>query len=72
VLDVIKIGGQDAAVQAARNYRTLRSLGITVRKTIDTQIGTCFAVGSLPVLCCDRDFDPFLARMGPMTIGQLP
>ena len=60
VLDVIKIGGQDVIVQAARNYRTLRSLGITVRKTIDTLIATRCIVNGLPLLYSDRDFDPFV------------
>jgi hypothetical protein len=30
----------DIAVQAAKNFRFLRSRGITVRKTIDTLIAT--------------------------------
>ncbi|MCA1662565.1 MAG: PIN domain nuclease [Novosphingobium sp.] len=37
---IIEIGGSEIAVQAARNYRRLRSLGITARKTIDTLIAT--------------------------------
>jgi hypothetical protein len=32
--------GQDIASQAPRNFRALRSLGVTVRKTIDTAIAT--------------------------------
>jgi predicted nucleic acid-binding protein len=35
-LEIVNLGGQDIAIQAARNFRLLRSLGITVRKTIDT------------------------------------
>lgn len=31
-LDVVDIGGQDLALQAARNYRALRERGITIRK----------------------------------------
>jgi hypothetical protein len=31
-LDQIEIGGRDIAIQAARNFRTLRGKGITVRK----------------------------------------
>lgn len=38
--DAIEIGGRDIAVQAARNFRALRALGVTVRKTIDTLIAT--------------------------------
>jgi len=29
----VDVGGHDVAVQAARHYRTLRALGVTVRKT---------------------------------------
>ncbi len=35
-LDMVAIGGVDIAIDAARNFRSLRELGITVRKTIDT------------------------------------
>ena len=33
---VVELGGQEIAIQAARNFRALRNLGVTVRKTIDT------------------------------------
>ena len=39
-LTVVTLGGADTAVEAARNFRRLRALGITVRKTIDTVIAT--------------------------------
>ena len=39
-LDAVDIGGQDIAIQSARNYRALRERGITIRKTIDTLIAT--------------------------------
>lgn len=39
-LTVVPIGGRDIAVQAARNFRTLRLAGYTVRKTIDSLIAT--------------------------------
>jgi hypothetical protein len=35
-LTVVELGGQEIAIQAARNFRALRRLGVTVRKTIDT------------------------------------
>lgn len=61
---VIHIGGEDIAVQAARNFRTLRTLGVTVRKTIDTLIATrCIADGHA-LLYSDRDFDPFVQYLG--------
>ena len=38
-LPVIPLVGPEIAIQAARNFRYLRAQGVTVRKTIDTQIG---------------------------------
>lgn len=63
-LDVIEIGGREVAVQAARNYRALRAAGITVRKTIDTLIATRCIMDGVPLLYSDRDFDPFVGRLG--------
>lgn len=61
---VIDIGGRDIAIQAARNFRRLRTLGVTVRKTIDTLIATrCIADGHA-LLYSDRDFDPFVQHLG--------
>lgn len=63
-LMVIDIGGPDIAIQAARNHRVLRSIGVTVRKTIDTLIATrCIASGH-KLLYNDRDFDPFVLHLG--------
>jgi predicted nucleic acid-binding protein len=39
-LMVVELGGQEIAIQAAKNFRALRKLGVTVRKTIDTVIAT--------------------------------
>lgn len=61
---VIKIGGEDVAVQAARNYRHLRGLGVTVRKTIDTLIATRCIMDGHRLLYSDRDFDPFVEHLG--------
>ncbi|MDI1296321.1 MAG: PIN domain nuclease [bacterium] len=63
-LDCITIGGEVVAVDAARHFRQLRALGITVRKTIDTLIATrCIRDGHV-LLYSDRDFDPFVAHLG--------
>ena len=43
------------AIQAAVNYRTLRALGITVRKTIDLLIGTFCIENGLPLLHADQE-----------------
>jgi predicted nucleic acid-binding protein len=63
-LEPITIGGQDIAEQAARNFRTLRAKGVTVRKTIDTLIATRCIEEGLPLLYSDRDFDPFVEHLG--------
>jgi hypothetical protein len=56
--------GQNMAIQAAKNFRVLRSLGITVRKIIDTVIATRCIESGLPLLYSDRDFDPFVEHLG--------
>ncbi|WP_310446360.1 PIN domain nuclease [Thiobacillus sp.] len=63
-LVVVDLAGQAMAIQAAKNFRTLRSLGITVRKTIDTVIATRCIESGLPLLYSDRDFDPFVEHLG--------
>ena len=63
-LSVIDIGGEDIAVQAARNFRALRARGVTVRKTIDTMIATRCIVDGHALLYSDRDFDPFVQHLG--------
>ena len=59
----VDVGGHDVAVQAARHYRTLRALGVTVRKTIDTVIATQCIVSGYTLLHSDRDFEPFVAHL---------
>lgn len=63
-LDVVDIGGQDLALQAARNYRALRERGITIRKTIDTLIATRCIESDYALLYSDRDFEPFVEHLG--------
>ncbi len=63
-LQPITIGGVDIAVRAARNFRSLRRSGVTVRKTIDCLIATRCIVDGFALLYCDRDFDPFVERLG--------
>ena len=69
-LTVIDIAGQDIAVQAARNFRTLRSHGVTVRKTIDTLIATRCIEDGHALLYSDRDFDPFVEHMDLQSVLQ--
>lgn len=63
-LSVVSLVGPDIAVQAARNYRTLRARGVTIRKTIDTLIATFCIENSISLLFSDRDFDPFVDHLG--------
>ena len=63
-LSLVEICGRDIAIEAARNYRTLRGLGVTVRKTIDTLIATRCIEDQYPLLYSDRDFDPFVEHLG--------
>lgn len=55
--NVVVIGGKSVALQAATNYRFLRSKAITVRGTIDLMIGTWCIMTGVPLLHADRDFD---------------
>lgn len=61
---MIEIAGPDVAVQSARNFRRLRSLGVTVRKTIDCLIATRCIESGHALLFSDRDFDPFIDHLG--------
>jgi predicted nucleic acid-binding protein len=62
--EVFEPGGKELAVAAARNFRTLRQRGRTVRKTIDCLIPTfCLRHGHL-LLHRDRDFDHFEQILG--------
>ena len=61
--NVIDLGGKDIAIRAAKNFRTLRALGVTVRKTVDTIIATCCIDNDYLLLYSDRDFDPFVEHL---------
>jgi predicted nucleic acid-binding protein len=63
-LSVVELGGQEIAIQAARNFRALRTFGVTVRKTIDTVIATRCIAGDYELLHNERDFEPFVAYLG--------
>jgi hypothetical protein len=60
--------GHQVAIRSAENYRLLRMKGITVRKTIDVMIGTFCILNQLPLLHCDRDFDPMEKWLGLSTV----
>lgn len=62
--DVVPMLGDIIAAQAARNYRTLRAKGITIRKTPDLIIGTYCIEHHHMLLHDDRDFDPMREHLG--------
>ena len=63
-LPIVTLAGADVAIQAARNFRQLRSLGVTVRKTIDTVIATHCIENGIALLYSDRNFEPFVEHLG--------
>jgi predicted nucleic acid-binding protein len=63
-LRVFNLAGSNMAIRAAENFRELRKLGITVRKTIDTIIATFCIHHGHSLLFSDRDFDPFVEHLG--------
>jgi predicted nucleic acid-binding protein len=63
-LMVVELGGQEIAIQAAKNFRELRARGVTVRKTIATVIATRCIESGYDLLHSDRDFDAFARYLG--------
>jgi predicted nucleic acid-binding protein len=68
-LSVVDLGGEEIAIQAARNFRELRRRGVTVRKTIDSIIATRCIESGFDLLHDDRDFDPFAKYLGLRTVN---
>ena len=67
-LMVVELGGKEIAIQAAKNFRALRRLGVTLRKTIDTVIATRCIEDGYDLLHADRGFDPFVKYLGLRTV----
>ena len=62
--EIIELHEAGLAVEAARNYRLLRSAGRTVRTTIDLVIATHCIRNRHSLLHRDRDFDAFEELLG--------
>jgi predicted nucleic acid-binding protein len=62
--EMVNIVDSQTAIQAAKNFRALRTKGITVRKTVDTLIATCCLQKGHILLHSDRDFEPFATHLG--------
>jgi predicted nucleic acid-binding protein len=69
-LELVTLSGQDVAAAAARNFRKLRSMGITVRGTIDLVLATRCIVSGYRLLHSDRDFDAFEKHLGLKCVGS--
>lgn len=63
-LTVVNVAGVEIALRAADNHRTLRTLGITPRGTVDTLVATRCIEEDWPLLTSDRDFRPFAEHLG--------
>ncbi len=65
---VVSLVGADIAQAAARNYRHLRSLGVTLRTGFDLLIATFCIEHGHHLLHDDRDFQPMAEHLGLKTI----
>lgn len=63
---IVPLLDANLAPRAARNYRTLRELGITIRKTVDVIVGTFCIENHHSLLHDDRDFAPMEEHLGLM------
>jgi predicted nucleic acid-binding protein len=63
---VVPLLTPDLASSAARNYRRLRALGVTMRKTADLIIGTFCIERGHRLLHADQDFEPMQRHLGLM------
>ena len=67
-LEVFSTGGSEMAIAAAQNFRTLKAIGITIRKTIDCWIATFCLLNGHALVHNDRDYEPFEAILGLQVI----
>jgi predicted nucleic acid-binding protein len=62
--EVVPLLDAHLAPRAAKNYRRLRDMGITIRKTNDIIIGTFCIERGCSLLHDDRDFAPMERHLG--------
>ena len=65
--DVVEMLGRERAISAASKYRSLRKTGTTVRKTNDVIIASYCIDEKVPLLFSDKDFEPFVEKLGLLT-----
>lgn len=61
---IYQIMTPELALSGADNYRALRKMGVTVRKSVDNWIATFCIENQLPLLFSDNDFNPFVRHLG--------
>lgn len=62
-LDCIQLGGKKLAINAAFNFRFLRSKGITIRKTVDMLIASWCIEHKVVLLHNDKDFEQIATHL---------
>jgi predicted nucleic acid-binding protein len=67
-LDRFEMFGAGMPEKCAKNYRSLRKQGFTIRKTTDVIIATFCIEHSIPLLFTDRDFLPFVNHLGLLSV----
>jgi predicted nucleic acid-binding protein len=63
-LDLVVLGGGDVAVEAAKNYRKLGSVGVTMGRSIDTVMATGRIVSGHLLQHSNSDFEAFEQHLG--------
>jgi len=66
---VVSLGGRQAAIRSAQNYRRLRAQGVTVRSAIDCLIASFCIANECRLLHSDRDYSYFAAHLGLKVVG---
>jgi predicted nucleic acid-binding protein len=70
MLDQYEMFGHEMALKCAENYRDLTKKGITILTTTDVIIATFCIENQLPLLFSDRDFLPFVEKMGLRSVVE--
>lgn len=71
-LPVFEVPTVQLAIASARNFRSLRDRGITVRKSIDCMIATFCISEGFRLLHRNRDFDPFETHLALRVLHPPP
>ena len=68
-LEQVSLCGEALAIEAAQNFRKLRSRGLTLRGTIDLIIATRCLSDGLRLLHSGHDFDAFETHLGLQVVA---